>query len=33
MDAGYRVPRVTWDQLEDEPQAVVAHVRRMLEGA
>lgn len=31
MDAGYRVPRVTWDQLEDEPEAVVALVRRMLE--
>ena len=33
MDAGYRVPRVTWDQLEDEPEAVVALVRRMLEAS
>lgn len=31
MAAGYRVARVTWDQLEDEPVAVVARVRRMLE--
>jgi Protein of unknown function (DUF559)/Transcriptional regulator, AbiEi antitoxin len=30
MDAGYRVPRVTWDQLEDEPEALVSLIRRML---
>lgn len=27
--AGYRTARVTWAQLEDEPNAVVARVRRM----
>lgn len=32
MAAGYRVPRITWDQLEDESDAVVARVRHMLEG-
>jgi very-short-patch-repair endonuclease len=31
--AGYRTARVTWDQLEEEPEAVVARVRRMLEAA
>lgn len=30
--AGYRTARVTWAQLEDEPDAVVARVRRMLAG-
>ncbi|HEU5142023.1 MAG TPA: type IV toxin-antitoxin system AbiEi family antitoxin domain-containing protein [Solirubrobacterales bacterium] len=28
--AGYRIARVTWAQLEDEPDAVVSRVRRML---
>jgi Protein of unknown function (DUF559) len=28
--AGYRIARVTWAQLEDEPHAVVSRVRRML---
>jgi very-short-patch-repair endonuclease len=27
---GYRVARVTWNQLSDEPDAVVARIRRML---
>jgi very-short-patch-repair endonuclease len=29
--AGYRVARVTWRQAEDEPDAVVARIKRMLE--
>ncbi len=29
--AGYRVARVTWRQLEDEPTPVTARIRRMLE--
>lgn len=29
--AGYRVARVTWRQAEDEPAAVVARIKRMLE--
>jgi Protein of unknown function (DUF559) len=28
--AGYRTPRVTWRQMEDEPDAVVARIARML---
>ena len=28
--AGYRTARVTWRQMEDEPRAVVARIRRML---
>ena len=28
--AGYRVSRVTWDQLEEEPDAVFSRIRRML---
>ncbi len=31
--AGYRTARVTWDQLEDEPGAVVARIGRMLRAA
>jgi hypothetical protein len=31
--AGYRTARVTWRQIEDEPQAVIARIRRMLEQA
>ena len=31
--AGYRVIRITWWQLRDEPFAVVAHIARMLERA
>lgn len=30
LAAGYRAARVTWSQLEDEPDAVVARIRRML---
>jgi very-short-patch-repair endonuclease len=29
--AGYRVARVTWRQLEDEPDAIASRIRRMLE--
>jgi hypothetical protein len=29
--AGYRTARVTWAQLENEPEAIVARIRRMLE--
>jgi very-short-patch-repair endonuclease len=29
--AGYRVVRITWWQLRDEPFVVVAHIARMLE--
>ncbi|HWM62533.1 MAG TPA: DUF559 domain-containing protein [Solirubrobacterales bacterium] len=29
--AGYRTARVTWDQMEDEPNATVARIRCMLE--
>jgi len=32
MVAGYRVSRVAWHQLEEEPEAVVMLIRRMLEG-
>lgn len=28
--AGYRTARVTWRQLEDEPSAVIARIKRML---
>jgi very-short-patch-repair endonuclease len=28
--AGYRVARITWRQLEDEPGAVLTRIRRML---
>jgi hypothetical protein len=28
--AGYRAARVTWDQLEDEPDDVVARIGRMI---
>jgi hypothetical protein len=28
--AGYRTARVTWRQIEDEPKAVIARIRRML---
>jgi hypothetical protein len=28
--AGYRTARITWSQLEDEPEAVLARIRRML---
>lgn len=31
--AGYRVARITWRQLEDEPASVVARVQRMLAAA
>jgi very-short-patch-repair endonuclease len=31
--AGYRVIRVTWDQLANEPEAVLARIRRALEPA
>ncbi len=30
--AGYRVIRVTWNQLEDEPEALLARILRILEG-
>lgn len=30
--AGYRTARVTWDQMEAEPQAVISRIRRMLGG-
>lgn len=33
MTAGYRVARATWRQLEEEPTAVVARIKRMLEAA
>ena len=29
--AGFRVIRVTWDQLADEPEGVLARIRRALE--
>lgn len=28
--AGYRVSRVTWDQLDEEPEAIFARIRRAL---
>jgi very-short-patch-repair endonuclease len=31
LAAGYRVGRVTWRQAEDEPAAVAARIKRMLE--
>jgi very-short-patch-repair endonuclease len=31
--AGYRVIRVTWDQLTDEPDAVIVRIRQVLEPA
>ena len=31
--AGYRIARITWRQLEDEPEAVVARIKRMLAAA
>lgn len=30
LSAGYRAARVTWRQMEDEPDAVVARIARML---
>lgn len=30
--AGYRVIRVPWNQLEDEPEALLARILRILEG-
>ena len=30
LSAGYRSGRVTWRQMEDEPDAVVARITRML---
>ena len=33
LAAGYRVGRVTWHQVEDEPAAVVSRIRRMLESS
>lgn len=32
MAAGYRTARVTWDQMEAEPRAVISRIRRMLTG-
>ena len=31
--AGYRTARVTWDQVRDEPNAVVNRISRMLKAA
>ena len=31
MAAGYRTARVTWIQMEDEPAAIVARIKRMLD--
>jgi very-short-patch-repair endonuclease len=31
LAAGYRTARVTWDQVRDEPTAVVNRIARMLE--
>jgi hypothetical protein len=33
MAAGYRVARITWRQLENEPAPVIARIRRMLAAA
>jgi very-short-patch-repair endonuclease len=31
--SGYRTARVTWDQMEDEPGAVIERIRRLLEAS